>query len=66
MIIIPFLIFAGLSAILYYARNGGMGKLGQKIRNSDHWTLEDAILEKQQELDELIELRSKYKLNNEN
>lgn len=64
MMIIPFLVFAGLSAIIYSARNGGMGKLGRKIRNSDHWALEDAITEKQQELDELIKLRNKYKLEN--
>lgn len=64
MIIIPLLVAAGLSLIVYSARRGGMGKFGQKIRNSDRWALEDAILEKQYELNELIKLRSKYKLEN--
>lgn len=58
----PFIVAVGISVILFLSRRGGMGALGVKIRNSDHWALEDAIAEKKQELAELEALRPKYKL----
>ena len=59
-ILVPFIVFGVLNLVLFVSRKRGMGKLGQRIRNSDHWALEDAINEKKQELDELIKLRPKY------
>ncbi len=58
-----------LFGFVAYARKGGGGRLGQKIRSSDHWALEDAIRDKgeeiarlEQEREELINLRPKYKI----
>ncbi|MCK9615997.1 MAG: hypothetical protein M0R48_11005 [Candidatus Omnitrophica bacterium] len=58
----PFISLALLSSFLFWARRGGGGTLGKKIRNSDRWALEDAIAEKKQELEELESLRGKYPL----
>lgn len=58
--IIPFLVAALLIVALSYARKGGLGEMGRRIRNSDRWALEDAIAQKEHELEELKALRPKY------
>lgn len=36
-----------------WCRRGGGGWFGRKVRISDHWALEDAILDKQREIQDL-------------
>ena len=64
-----FIIPLALFVFVCYARKGGGGKIGRKIRSSDHWALEDAIEEKEREIKEkegelkqLKALRPKYKI----
>lgn len=40
-------------AALFLIRNGGGGSLGKKIRASDHWAWEEAVKDKERELQEL-------------
>ena len=47
LILIP----VALSLIILWARRGGAGEIGRRIRLSDHLALEDAILEKQEQID---------------
>ncbi len=44
-----------LSLYFMWCRRGGGGWFGMKVRNSDHWALEDAIREKTQEIAALNE-----------
>lgn len=51
-----------LVCFITYARSGSGrgGWVGKKVRGSDRWALEDAIHEKEQELEQLKALRIKH------
>ena len=40
-----------LALIIFWARRGGAGEIGRRIRLSDYLALEDAIREKQEQID---------------
>ena len=43
-----------LALTVLVARRGGCGEIGRRIRNSDHWALEDAIHEKEELIEGLV------------
>ena len=64
MFIIGCIVLIILVSFISYARSGETrgGKLGQRIRNSDHWAWVDAVREKEEELKELRAAEPKYKI----
>ena len=38
---------------VFFARRGGGGSFGEKIRESDHWAWREAVKDKERELEQL-------------